>query len=324
MLTPKQFYKYRTSKKFIEKQRKEFKHYKKGDESWIKESTVFKAGHKSLVFIGASHVMGDHPFIRFLIKAFKKANPQFVLVEMPKDTKRENLSFQMKSRTKDTWTEIQWSTYLAKRKHIGLAGMDAENKVLLEPFLKLKDGMKVGILHWIIIIYHSNKRGFVGKALKHTEDRYALAKEMLIRDFVFPHGRFERFKRELLSLKKREYKGLSFNKMIDSVVDEMSRKYIAKKPFLELFEKERALDAPYGPWTDSTKYKINKINAYLSSYRDVCMMNECIAEMKKFDRVFAVAGSGHIDVEREILAKEILKNFGTCEVIRWKEYAKSA
>jgi hypothetical protein len=42
--------------------------------------------------------------------------------------------------------------------------------------------------------------------------------------------------------------------------------------------------------------------------------------MKKFNRVFAVAGSGHINMIRTILANEIKKEFGSCEVISLKEH----
>jgi len=324
MLTPKQFYSYVISKKSIERLKEEHAHYKKREDDWLGKSTAFIAGNKTLVFIGASHIRGEHPFIKFLVNAFEKADPQFVLVESPRSTRSEELSLSMKNRPKGIWTEIQWCTYLATEKRIRIAGMDVERGAFFEPSIKLKDRLKVGILTWIIRYYDQNKRGFEGDAIKHPEDRYLLAKASLIRDFVFPHGSFEHFRKDFLSLREREYKGLSLNGMIDAVVGEMTRKYIAKRPFLELFEKESALDAPYGPWTDSTKYKINKISAYLTSNRDVCMMKECIARLKEFDRVFAVAGSGHIDVEREVLAMEIAKEFGACKVMRWEEYVKGS
>ena len=87
-------------------------------------------------------------------------------------------------------------------------------------------------------------------------------------------------------------------------------------------KKKKNLNAPYGPWPDSKKYKINKISAYLDSYRDASMINECIKRMKEFNRVFAVAGSGHIDGIRKLLANEIKKSFGNVEILSYKQFSK--
>ena len=314
MITPKEFYNYTINEFAKEKLEK----YKSAADAWSKQSTVFKARNKILVFIAASHVFGYNPFIRFLIKAFKKSNPQFVLVERSKNLKREQLVFWL-SQKERTRTEVDQTIHLANKNHVGFAGMDVEQKMMFEPFLKLKDGIKVGILDWIIKYYHSDKYSDIEKILN-SEDRYALAKATLIRDFIRPGGNFEYFKNEFVRLRESKYKQSNFGEMIDSIVTEMSRKYISKQPFLELFEKEKNLNAPYGPWPDSTKYKINKINAYWDSYRNICMINECIAKMKKFDRVFAVAGSGHIVVLRKPLAREIEKYFGSVEVLKYNEF----
>jgi|GEM_PF-2620936 hypothetical protein len=268
MVNPNQFYKYHINK--FAKQQEE--HYKNQEDAWLKQTTLFKANNKYLTFIAASHVSGNNPFIKFLIKAFNQTNPQFVLVERPKDTSKESL-YSWLSWPKNSWNEIVWSIYLADKNHIGFAGMDVDEKMMFGPFLKLKDGIKVGILHWVILSYYSNKYGEIGKVLKNPKDRYILAKDIIIRDFVSPMGIYRYYKNKFLHLHKLEYKHLSFNEMIDAIVEETSRKYIAKKPFLELFEKEKGLNAPYGPWAPSAKYKINKINAYWDSYRNVCMIN---------------------------------------------------
>jgi len=314
VITPKEVYNY-TINEFA---KVKLPMYKSEADAWPKQSTVFKAGQKQLVFIAGSHVFGDHPFTKFLTTAFKKSNPQFVLVERSKDSKRERLMFWL-SQERRTWTEVDYTIHLADKKHIGFAGMDTERRMMFEPFIKLKNGIKVGILDWIIKFYCSYRDT---ADVLDPEDRYAFAKVTLIREFVHPTGDFIYFKKEFIRLRESKYKQLTFSEMVDSIVTEMSRKYISKKPFLEFFEKEKNLNAPYGPWPDSKKYKINKISAYLDSYRDASMINECIKRMKEFNRVFAVAGSGHIDGIRKLLANEIKKSFGNVEILSYKQFSK--
>lgn len=107
--------------------------------------------------------------------------------------------------------------------------------------------------------------------------------------------------------------------MMDLIIKKMAKKYISNKPVLWLLENERAPEAPYGTWSESRKYEINKVSAYLSSYRNASMINECIDKLKHHNKVFAIAGLGHIDLVRDILAKEIKKEFGKCGVKRLRD-----
>lgn len=297
---PKSVYSY-TINKFAKKG------YKNRKDAWYGQSTIFYSGKRSLLFIGAEHTYGtNNLFLNFLKKEFKRFAPDYVLIEISKDLDNKILLSTLQ-KIKHRWNERDWTIYLAEKYKISIDGMDAKMHNMFKPFLNSKYGIELGILHWFILYYTEEKRGQIGQELKNQKDIYEFSKFRLLQGFFYDLGFLNSFKKDLISLKNRKYKSYSYLEMMDLIIKKMAKEYISNKPVLWLLENERALEAPYGTWSESRKYEINKVNAYLSSYRNASMINECIDKLKHHNRVFAIAGSGHIDLVRDILAKEIKK-----------------
>ncbi|VVB73214.1 Uncharacterised protein [uncultured archaeon] len=280
------------------------------------ETTIYTVKGKTLIFIGGSHVRGRAPFIGFIEKAFKRFDPDVVLVEQSMDMPGHRMRDKLK-RPEREWTEVEWLVNLADKRKIEFRGMDAASNWMFGSFLEMgdKDGIKAGLLRWTISEYKHLLSMELGLS---KEDLYDMVVMSIAMDFVRP-GRFSEFNIEFIALRKR-YHRLSLNNFMKKVIQGATDKYIEKAPFLSVVEKP-GIDSPY-PW--GRGYKMNKVRAWWNAYRNKSMIDECIKALKQHDTVLAMAGWGHIFTIRELLAKEIIKNVGPVEVLRWKDYAKSA
>ena len=281
-----------------------------------KETTVYKSGKKTLVFVGGDHIVRDAPFIKFLRKAFDKTQPDFLLLERPKYGIEH--SAELLNKPKDRWSEVQWAIKFAKSKGVPFAGMDADESTLFKPFIEMedRDGIKAGILTWVLNYYNNPWRHKIRELSK--EDLYDLAVNDIVEDFALTSGRFARFRKEFFNLHKR-YKNASLHSFVKKVVQEATDKYVERKPFLSIAQRPRGWWAPY-PF--GKEYSFNKVRAWWDAYRNKSMIDESIEAMRKHDTVFALAGWGHIFVIRDLLEKEIRKEFSLVKVMRWNEFVK--
>ncbi|MEM3408499.1 MAG: hypothetical protein QXW80_00370 [Candidatus Micrarchaeia archaeon] len=311
MFITKELYQYALELRLTKKQRS------KNYDPWNEETTVFKSGNKTLVFVGTVH----HPTkkdISVLKEIIETTKPELLLIERAANTPYEKI-VSMIQKPSDEWSDMQWATCFAKENSIPIKGMDIIDRfkpfTIAGPFWDSKEeGIKAGLL-FLAIAYMQNPKRYVVKELT-NEDRFDLAIFDIIQEFMLDSGRFNRYKHYLLSALKRD-SSKPFFISLKSCLEKVGAKYISDQSLSGLLKNYVDISQPY-PF--STKYKINKIWAWWDAHRNRTMIESCINALKESDSVVAVAGWGHIFVLRDILRKEIEKNFGKTKMSRWKEY----
>jgi len=279
-----------------------------------RNTTVFKSGRKTFVFVAVSHKNNDALVTSMLDKLFAKLNPTKLLVELPHDLTKPQLSRNTRSVDKKYWNEYDYAISLALKSEIDFYGVDTSEEDKASFFIKnvKKDGFKVYLLEYLSVIFNSIFRSYQrGDNLSYW-DYYEAAKGQLMVDVLSN----KTMKTELLKMRKKDYKKGSLKKCINQIIKETVKKYIGKRagimPFLE-----RKITAPFPYCRD---YKINKINTLHEAYRDLIMIESFIKALKESDRVVMVGGSGHAFITRDFIKKEISKAFGECTALKWKDY----
>ncbi|MEM3408151.1 MAG: hypothetical protein QXT40_01385 [Candidatus Micrarchaeia archaeon] len=310
MATVKELYEYALSLKLTKRQ------LSKNYDPWNEETTVFKSGKKTLVFVGTVH----HPTkegISVLKEIIETTKPNMLLIEKPINTPYEQI-VSMIQKNNDKWSDMQWATCFAKENSIKIKGMDIIDR--FKPFTSASplwqtkyEGVKAGLLFFAIAYMQNPKRRAV-KELKYA-DLFDLALFDIIQEFMLGSGRFNQYKRLFLSSIKKEDSKTIFTSL-KSCLEDVATKYISNEPMPKLLQRYLDISQPY-PFV--TKYKINKVHAWWDAHRNATMIDSCIDALRETDSVVAVAGWGHIFTLRDVLREELEKRYGKIQMFSWKD-----
>lgn len=281
---------------------------KLSSESAINRSTVYFTDDRALYFVGALHVHGNDPFIDFLKNIFDKINPDFLLVERPKNYSEKEIAYYL-SLPESSRRESEWAISFARERKIGFSGLDPTYE---ESFKTVWDkyGINAAILIFFLQYYSAGKNG--GKT---TEEAYVAAKEAIIllvagNQNPFLYGK--EIAKSIGSYVNKEEGSIDALEGLERLLQYATNEYIKNGNLKDLLEKKNKLLEPY-PWVEKG-YKITEISTFLVSIRNKVFIDLCIAAMKEHGKVLALAGAGHIPEITEFLKKEIEATFGSCSV----------
>ena len=273
-------------------------------ELMLTESAAYSALGKRLTLIAAHHSCSSKEFVSGLKQIFSIEKPGLVLVEVPRDLGKASIMSTARGDSR-LWNELPWSASLAQTSAADIEGLDMQASEVLAVFNKHfgKDGFKLGI-YWYFVNYFSSIGKFGNLTLA---DIYSLSKSNVIQQFLFPSGQLSSYSREFHTLWKK-CKAASLSNALDMILQDITDRYAEKKPILELIGKE-GLERPYPA---GTKYRINKINARIGSYRDLFMINTILESLAKYDNVIAVVGGWHVVTTKAALKEQISAKYGKC------------
>jgi hypothetical protein len=274
----------------------------------IQDNTIsYTFSNRLFVMVPSMHTKRDQAFRDFVSDLFDRVKPEMVLLEQPMDISRRSIDSRMNRNQASYNDDIEWPFYLAKMHSIKIGFSDAPLRDLVNFYLKMDDGIELFLFFYITAAYNANR------VLKlSATDAYELSKNNIISDFVYNQRPLYQY-RNLLDSLQRKYKLGSISKCIDFSMQGLVNKYIAKEPIIKLLAKEVNLHTPYPFYK---KYKINKINTYVESFRNLYMADNFIKSLRIYKRVISINGVGHAIELRQHMFNMIENNFSKCQMHR--------
>ncbi|MCL5440830.1 MAG: hypothetical protein M1448_03035 [Candidatus Marsarchaeota archaeon] len=283
-----------------------------GKEPYKHVTSIFTMNGKRLVFVGGPHTRGSSSYTKFLTRILAQEKSEIILLEKPSNMTKSQLEIHSLNMPKASWGESDWLVNFARMHGIDFAGMDIEDSDILGSFVATgRDGMKLGIAFWTMLTYYSRRHIITDIDSK---DLLLIAESQTALDFLFPGSKLYNLRNNFL-VTCRRYGHKSIVDAVDKILRQVVAKYVGRDPLLELLDNEH-LTAPY-PFASG--YELSRISAKWHAYRDKAMIDGCISALKKYNRVMAVAGSGHIMEMQGILEKELIAKFGRVKSKGWDE-----
>ncbi len=206
------------------------------------------------------------------------------------------------------WTEIGWLVSFADRQKSDISGMDACQAEWVSIFLR-KYGIDAGLLVTFLYNYsgvrYSQKDLSIGYC-------YDLALSWMLQS-MFMSRDYGRTRQKLEKALEQRYSDSIFG-ALKSTIEETAAEYFGGKPLaLVLKELDKELSSsPYDLVVRKSKYGITGPLKYLEDHRNRTMVETCAARLRKYDRIMAVAGAGHVTAIRAQLCARFRTEFGSC------------